>query len=151
MLQVELGDLLQVRTGIICQQVNCQGVMGKGLALAIKQHYPVVEQQYKEFCSRYKTFQLLGRCQIVKATADLYVANVFGQLFYARSRNDKTVYTDYGALRQGLVQVKEFAQLNDLQVYLPLGIGCGLANGNWAIVSSMIAEVMPAAIIVKKE
>lgn len=30
----------------ICQQVNCRGVMGAGLALKIRRKWPVVYQQY---------------------------------------------------------------------------------------------------------
>lgn len=34
----------------ICQQVNCKGVMGAGLAMQIRSQWPVVYQRYLEFC-----------------------------------------------------------------------------------------------------
>ena len=33
----------------ICQQVNCKGVMGAGLAMQIRSQWPVVYQRYLEF------------------------------------------------------------------------------------------------------
>jgi O-acetyl-ADP-ribose deacetylase (regulator of RNase III) len=35
-------DLLGVQRGVIVQQVNCRGAMGRGLALSIRQKWPNV-------------------------------------------------------------------------------------------------------------
>ena len=43
------GDLLNETTGLIAHGVNCQGVMGKGIALAIKKKYPQVFIDYKQY------------------------------------------------------------------------------------------------------
>jgi O-acetyl-ADP-ribose deacetylase (regulator of RNase III) len=40
-------DILSVENGIICQQVNCMGVMGAGLAKKIAQKYPIVKKEYE--------------------------------------------------------------------------------------------------------
>ena len=37
---------------ILCHQVNCQGVMGAGLAKQIRSKYPEVYEQYKEDFSK---------------------------------------------------------------------------------------------------
>lgn len=36
------GDILKSKADIICQQVNCKGAMGAGLAKQIKEKYPKV-------------------------------------------------------------------------------------------------------------
>ena len=42
-------DILSVTKGIITHQFNCQGVMGCGIELQIRQKWPEVYQRYKAF------------------------------------------------------------------------------------------------------
>jgi len=101
------ANILTVTKGIIVQQVNCQGVMGSGLALSIKTAYPVVYTRYKGVCNSTPPHSLLGRVQMVEVADGLWVANIFSQLNYGR---DKSVtYTDYSALHNGLSKIKSFA------------------------------------------
>lgn len=48
------GDILSKRSEdeltYICQQVNCRGVMGAGLALQIRNKWPVVYRRYLGLC-----------------------------------------------------------------------------------------------------
>ena len=39
----------------ICQQVNCRGVMGAGLAKQIRDKWPVVFDEYKKICGTRQT------------------------------------------------------------------------------------------------
>ena len=45
------GDLLvaqeELNLDVICHQVNCQGVMGSGIAKQIRDTYPIVFENYK--------------------------------------------------------------------------------------------------------
>jgi len=43
-----MGDILKVKSGFIVHQVNCQKVMGGGLALAIRKKWPIVYERYKD-------------------------------------------------------------------------------------------------------
>ena len=43
------GDLLESGCDYICHQVNCQGVMGSGIAKSIREKWPVVFEKYKVF------------------------------------------------------------------------------------------------------
>lgn len=36
---------------LVCHQVNCHGVIGSGLALQIREHYPVVFESYRKKCA----------------------------------------------------------------------------------------------------
>src|SRR5438105_8758155 len=44
------GDIFEAKTQVIVNTVNCQGVMGKGLALAFKQRYPDMFVAYQQEC-----------------------------------------------------------------------------------------------------
>ena len=47
---VEHSDLLKVKKGIVCHQVNCIGVMGAGIAQDIRTKWPAVYRNYKADC-----------------------------------------------------------------------------------------------------
>lgn len=131
------GDILQSDADIIVQQVNCQGVMGAGLAKQIASQYPGVLSPYKKMCNMRDTQNLLGKVLICPTRAGVRIANIFGQDRYGRDG----CYTDYAALENGLVAVVRYASRKNLSVAIPHGIGCGLAGGDWTIVSEIINRV----------
>jgi O-acetyl-ADP-ribose deacetylase (regulator of RNase III) len=131
------GDILKGSEDIIGHQVNCQGVMGSGLAKQLRDTYSNLYPAYKEVCGNHDPHSLLGKCHIVK-TGSRSVANLFGQLNYGRS---KLRYTDYEALREALITLRRRAEKNSLSVALPYNLGCGLANGEWTVVEGIIEEV----------
>lgn len=135
---IENGDLTMSYANILAHQVNAQGVMGSGVAKGIKVKYP---KAYKDYLNHHqlKQREILGECQIVDCDSKI-VANLFGQFNYGRARD--VVYTDYNALREALISLKEFAKTNNLSVAMPFKIGCGLANGDWeGVVLPMIKNV----------
>lgn len=44
------GDILKAEAEALVNPVNCEGVMGKGLALQFKRAYPQMYQEYKRLC-----------------------------------------------------------------------------------------------------
>lgn len=98
------GDVTAPVRGIIGHGVNCQGVMGSGVALAIRNKYPVVFEKYKEFCDAAESpEQLLGQVQMVEIQPDLYVANMFTQLSFGR---DGQAYASSEALIAALHRLR---------------------------------------------
>jgi len=67
------GNILDIKHGIICHQVNCRKVMGGGLALQIKNKWPHIYKNYIQ------NPQVLGTVHLGKATNNILVANLFGQ------------------------------------------------------------------------
>ncbi|NEN82630.1 macro domain-containing protein [Paenibacillus elgii] len=130
------GDLLEAKEDIVGHQVNCQAVMGSGVAKLLKTKYPNLYTSYLDYCKDKTPEELLGTLQLVDVQGKL-VANIFGQLTYGRS---KKVYTDYAALKEALLSLKNYAKEHALTVALPYGIGCGLANGSWEIVGKILEE-----------
>ena len=142
--QIIRGDLLEADADIICHQVNCQGVMGAGVAKQIADKLPNVKKEYVKFCNSKKLKQnLLGEVQLVAANGgfqqegDPLILNIFGQFYYGHDG----VYTDYSAL------TKAFRKMNRLYkgmtLAFPHGFGCGLAGGDWQDVEPMLVKLLP--------
>jgi O-acetyl-ADP-ribose deacetylase (regulator of RNase III) len=51
MIQVEIGDILGSKRQTLTNTVNCVGVMGKGIALAFKERFPEMYDDYVKRCS----------------------------------------------------------------------------------------------------
>lgn len=142
-MQVITGDILQYSTGIICHGVNCQGVMGSGLALEIRKKYPRVYEQYKRFCTLRSGEELLGMTQLVRARLEpghcLVVANMFTQVYYGRS--PKIKYTSYDAIDTCAMdlsrKLKTDKTWKGFPTYIPQ-IGCGLGGGQWSVVHEIL-------------
>lgn len=131
-----IKDILTVTEGIIAHQVNLQGVMGAGLAKQIKLKYPDVFDRYRYFC---KIGELkLGTNLSVKINDRLWVCNMAAQEHYGRMQR----HTDYEALKTCLRMLRSCSIEHDFPVFLPYGVGCGLAGGDWAIVFPMIEECL---------
>ncbi len=138
------GNLLDSDAKYICQQVNCQGAMGAGLAKQIAEKWPNVKREYVKFCDSKKQKQdLLGDIQLVAANGGLQkkgdplIVNIFGQFYYGHDG----VYTDYSAL------IRAFRKMNQLykgeRLAFPYGFGCGLAGGEWQDVEELIVKYLP--------
>lgn len=144
------GNIVDAPEGIIGQQVNCQMVMGSGLAKSIRDKYPRVYDEYIAVMGASPIKHRLGRCQIVEVIRNrLYVANLFGQYDFGFK---KMLYTDYTALGMALRNLQRWRTTSghdNLPVYLPNGLGCGLGGGDWKIVEGIIRDAVPDANIVR--
>ena len=141
------GNILYITQGVIVHQVNCQGVMGAGIAKSIRSAYPKV---YEDYMVEHRHNRLqLGKVIYTIVADRLVVASVCGQQYYGR--NKKIIYTDYSALTTGLQNINKFAISWGAEnfVYIPYCMGCCLANGDWNTVSSIISETIPTATVVK--
>lgn len=148
MISVVKKDLLKMNVDVIAHQVNCQGVMGAGLALQIRNKYPEVYATYRKYCPN---SNLLGKIQMVDVGTH-FVANLFAQDKYGTDKR----HTSYEALKQCFIKLRNYAINNELHsIAIPYNIGCGLAGGDWNTVSKIIKEVFAneslAIFICKKE
>lgn len=73
------GDLFSATVDALVNPVNCEGVMGKGIAKEFKKRYPMCFQVYKDACENEQLFPgklLLVKCEAQKdlfSDADLIV------------------------------------------------------------------------------
>ena len=134
--QIE-GNIFDCKEDIICHQTNCQGVMGHGIALQVKERYPKVYNFYKKCCELTKNKKkLLGTVLYVDTEDGKIIANIFGQLNYGEG-----LQTNYGKMAIAFNSVHDYAKEENLSVAIPYKIGCGLAHGDWNIVSKLIENI----------
>lgn len=141
-IQQHKGDLLAVARGIIVHGCNARGVMGAGVAAAVRKRFPAA---YDAYLGRHRTVGLRPGDVIAvtvredAAGAQLIVANAVTQDDFGR--DPQRVYVDYDALERAFVLVRGLALHHGLPVHFPL-IGCGLANGRWEEVACCIERAL---------
>lgn len=135
MLVIKNGDLLKATEDIICHQVNPDGIMGGGIALAIARKYPNCLKEYQSLCEErdFDYEELKGLALIVKVSDDLEIANCFSQ--------DPDFNTDYDALREIFGTILEVCKRSFKTVAIPYNYGCGIANGDWNTVTEILEEL----------
>jgi len=98
------GDVTAPIRGIIGHGVNCQGVMGSGVAWAIRNKFPKAYEEYKALCdATADKADLLGTTQIVQITDELYVANMFTQFSFG---GDGKVYASLDAVQEACSELR---------------------------------------------
>ena len=142
------GNLLDNEYKIFCHQVNCQKVMGAGLAKQIKDQYPEVYQTYED-----REYPYLGAIDWVHTNDNRICVNMYAQEDYGRSER----YTDYIGFAQCLIELSDYLQSVDKneKIAFPDRIGCGLGGGDWKIISALIEDfdklIKQNVYIVRKE
>lgn len=126
-------DITTVTEGVVAHGCNCQGVMGGGVALAIRNKWPVAYSMYADMCREFKaehgtTAGLLGTVNLVtiQVMPVLIVANLFTQYFFGTDRP----HANINAIREALAVVIEFCEASENRLYLPQ-IGSGLGGLSW--------------------
>ena len=135
------GDILDAEENIIAHQVNCFGGFGSGLAGQIAEKWPECKNECQNMTKSYfgHVYDLLGKVCWWNMDKDQWIANVYGQYRFGRS---KVLYTNYDALKNGLENVEQFASTYGFSVAIPHGIGCGLGGGDWnGVVLPMILDI----------
>lgn len=123
------GNVLDAK-GLIVHGCNALGVMGAGVALAIKARWPHVYNAYRK---QYEATGLsLGTVLYVPAEPGVLVANAITQ----ESTGDG-LQVSYSAIRECFQNVSEVARESGLVVHYPR-IGAGLGGGDWEVISKII-------------
>ena len=129
-------DIFESGADIICHQVNCQGVMGSGIAKQVRQRYPWVYAHYKYLCNEETPDELLGVIEEVYINEIQMIINIFGQKDFGY---DGKCYTDYDKLKSALETIKTYH--NNKSIAIPYLMACHRGGGDWNIVYKMIEEI----------
>lgn len=135
MLIYKTGDILKATENIICHQVNVDGVMGGGLALQIANAYPEVERLYKNFCEYCNNDyeRLKGRVYEIEVENKYTIGNCFTQ--------KPNFDTDYEAIKQVFRGYMIECKNQNTTIAVPFKYGCGIAKGDWNIVSKIFEDL----------
>ena len=141
---VIVGDALSPPTGLIVHGCNAQGVMGGGIALAVKNKYP---EAYDAYRTAYETSGLeLGTIIPVEVRLDKWIINAITQDLYGLNRVSfsRGRQVSYDAVAECFYKIVQFARtldIDNLDIIYPL-IGAGLGGGNWFIIDKIIDEAI---------
>jgi O-acetyl-ADP-ribose deacetylase (regulator of RNase III) len=144
------GNMLnKVTKGVILQQVNAQGAMGSGIALSIREKWPVVWDEYSKEIKPYPAYadslRRLGRLIMVQVGPELWVGNIVGQQFYGSQ--DGARYTSYDAVDMALTELNEWLRGRPVEppyeIHYPL-LGSDRGGAHWPTVKSILNHRLKA-------
>lgn len=134
------GDLFSYiprHNTILSHGVNCQGVMGSGVAKTFKEKYPRAFKEYVGYVNSYsKTNELLGKVLFSKDSDNLTLACMFTQEFYGR---DGKKYMSYEAFFDAFCAVVDC--YDESTIVMPK-IGAGLGGGDWGIIEGLMKVIL---------
>jgi hypothetical protein len=129
----------------IAHVVNCQGVMGSGLALQIKKEFPEAYESYMMKCEvnydlGFATCELLGDTSL--PYPDHYkVYNMFAQDFYGvKDKHLRYYYLTRCLLRIGQDKGNFTPPTFDPKLGVPCLLGCDRAGGDWSVVLEILQD-----------
>lgn len=147
-MKIVTGNILELlpRGALLFHQVNTLGVFGAGLARQIRDKWPSVAKSYHAYTANASPCLGDHWISVVEEDGDAGYKSRHVVHCYAQDGvgTDKR-YTHYTSL------AKIFSDLRMTQqpCYFPYKMGCGLAGGDWNIVSVLIEENFPDAVIVR--
>ncbi|UOE50898.1 macro domain-containing protein [Mucilaginibacter sp. SMC90] len=133
MINYTRGDLLADNAEVLVNTVNCVGVMGKGLALAFRQAFPVNYKLYRAACAA-------GEVRPGK----LFIVSDFN-LFYGPkliinfpTKTDWRKPSRYDYVESGLETLVGHLNANPVATLALPALGCGNGGLDWGRVKGMI-------------
>ena len=138
--QIISGDLIQAfenrEVQSIAHCVNCQGVMGSGIAKTIKAKYPEIFDRYKLLCDESDRGLLLGKAQGLYRgwpSDGRKIFNLFGQYDYGLDKRNG----NYGAISIALINMRSQVQEGS-SVGFPYKMCSDRAGCDWQVILEMI-------------
>lgn len=137
-MQVVIGNIVDTKLSFLIHGCNAQGVMGSGVAKAVRDKWPQAYSEYKSFIDN--TSKPLGRCSIVVEDG-ITIGNLITQEYYG---NDGKIYANAVLIKEAILDyLKEIKTLygkhDNILIATPI-IGCGLGGLNWDIDVKPILE-----------
>ena len=131
MIKFTTGNIFETKADILVNTVNCVGVMGKGIALAFKNTYPEMFEEYKQVCHiglRPGTLHVWKRKE-----PKAWVINF-------PTKDDWRNNSRYEYIEEGLKSLKAYlSDIGKLTIAVP-PLGCGYGGLDWAKVKEMIIK-----------
>lgn len=115
----------------IVNPINCVGVMGKGLALEMKNLYPNMFDKYKEYCE--KGFINIGKLWLYKHSDEKWILNFPTKIHWKHN-------SEYDFIEEGMKKFVETYQDKGIKtIAFPL-LGCGNGGLDKDIVLQIITK-----------
>ena len=117
---------------------NCLGVMGSGVAVMVRNEFPIAYEDYLKLAASEEGL-VLGQAQFSVQSDGFVVVNANTQQDCGgkRAMNYEAIFTCFE-------QVKQYAQDNDIKEITTVQIGAGLGGGDWNIIYPMLQHFFEA-------
>jgi O-acetyl-ADP-ribose deacetylase (regulator of RNase III) len=127
------GDILKAKTQVVVNTVNCEGVMGKGLALQFKKNFPDMFAEYKQKCKEGKIS--IGKLDLYKSPFRYWILN-----FPTKDRWRKPSKLDY--IEKGLNEfANKYREWGITSIAFPR-LGCQQGGLNWVDVKPLMKKYL---------
>lgn len=127
------GDILDAKTQVVVNTVNCKGVMGKGLALQFKKKHPQMYDDYRLKCEKGEI--TIGHLDLYKGIPRYWILN-FPTKKHWRNKS-KLEY-----IEKGLQEFKEkYEEWGITSIAFPR-LGCQQGGLNWDDVKPVIEKYL---------
>lgn len=125
------GSILDATQHYIAHGCNSQGVMGAGVALALRTKWPVVYDIYREAIDMGQ--DKLGDLSLATVADDKMVANLITQEGISHRRRE----ANYSAVIMALQKLIIYTDAR--QIAIPK-IGCGLGGCDWNVMDMLLED-----------
>ncbi len=123
------GNILNDPSQTLVNTVNCVGVMGKGIALEFKRHYPDMFRDYQKRCKNK---------EVHPGVPYLYIDFFGNSIINFPTKNHWRYPSRIEYIEKGLdVILKNYHQWDVTSLALP-ALGCGNGGLNWAEVKPLM-------------
>ncbi|MBN9391981.1 MAG: macro domain-containing protein [Chloroflexi bacterium] len=127
------GDLLESKAQTLVNAVNCQGVMGKGIALQFKKRFPAMFADYAAQCDRSEV--KLGEPYIFKSASGPWILN-----FPTKNHwRDRSYLKD---IVKGLEYLLAYYREMGISSMAVPALGCGAGGLEWEEVGPVLYEYL---------
>lgn len=128
---------------VIAHQANCFCKGRRGIAPQIFNTFP--EAKLADDATVVGDREKLGTCSVAATMSGGRVYNIYGQYHFDNKRSDygtieKALFCGLLAMKKDLDETQHHDSSNPIRIGFPL-IGCGLAGGNWDVVSEFIKSI----------
>ncbi|MFA5498909.1 MAG: macro domain-containing protein [Candidatus Cloacimonadia bacterium] len=131
MITVKIGDLFTSDMATLANTVNCEGIMGKGIALNFKKKYPEMYEDYKMRC-------LNGE---VEEGVPYVYEDLFGnKVLNFPTKNHWKNYSNLKKIEEGLDSIIENYQKWGLKSLAFPPLGCGNGGLSWLQVGPLMYQ-----------
>lgn len=142
MIEHKTGNLLDFGHGItmIAHCANCQNTFGSGIALQIKEEYPLAFEADTEAAKAKKNN--LGQFSVASLPNNKKIINIYAQNLFGMDKRQldyEAFYMAFEELHRLLLEAKEKGRIHVLGI--PKNIGCFRAGGSWKVVLAMLEEI----------
>jgi len=132
MITIKDCNIFDNKFNVVINPVNCDGVMGAGLAKRFKEKYPDMYEDYRKQCINKRL--LIGKLHVYRVNENLTIINF-------PTKDSWRENSKYEYILKGLKELNKYLISSDkrLSVGIP-ALGCGLGGLEFLAVSYLISR-----------